>query len=88
MSEKESIKRFAEEYLNKANLVKGFVKPIPPIKIPPDPQIELTKEQNELIRELTDIAKKSNDRSTESRVISITGLLIAILALVMQYLNG
>lgn len=88
MPENESIKHFAEEYVNKAEFVKELMKPMPQIKIPPDPQIELTKEQNELIKGLAEIAKKSNERSTESRVISIAGLLIAILALAMQCLKG
>lgn len=87
--ENESIRRFAKESAKRAELAKELAtQPAKRIKIPPDPQIELTKEQNELIKGLTEIAKKSNERSTESRVISIAGLLIAVIALVLQCLKG
>ena len=74
----ESIKRFAEEYSNKAEFIKDLMKPPQVINIPPDPKIELARKQVELTKELVENAKNSDIRSKRAEINSWVAIVIGV----------
>lgn len=76
--ENESIKRFTEEYAKKAELIKDLMNPPKAINIPPDPKIELAREQVELTKALVENAKNSDIRSKRAEIISWIALFIGV----------
>ena len=74
----ESIKRFAEEYANKAEFIKDLMKPPQVINIPPDPKIELARKQVELTKELVENAKNSDIRSKRAEINSWVAIAIGV----------
>ena len=70
---------FIDEYAKKAEFIKEVMRPVTPnIKIPANPQVELTREQVKLTKELVDNSKHSDKRSKRAELISWIALFVGI----------